>query len=502
MTQVIHLPIHLFRSKGGQMVEAGNGAIIDLVQNPDFSTIVLIKSTPNNEIIISTEVREVLNVQFISAEFKVLFDLQFKQKTYNFYLVFNSLRDMQTFIYEYVRCCFESQNKKGATVKDKDDLDRFVSYLSLDKPDETYPDEISFVPNDYVLHGDTDSGRNALLRPFNNSRNAYVMRKYQNNSMLGLFTIDQDCHLDKSLQNIVDDKNRVILADDMLNSNSDRSLLILDETRPQEIYNMDLSRGLVVSHFDSVDNYGVGNTVKKLMPTTPMNTDPTFLAITDRNTLLFDPRASNSIVDKSSYKTANHFTCGNTTRNGYVALGSSDGIVRLYNGPCKSRATVNFLMNVGGEPVTSIDVSSDEQWVLATCPYYLCVFNVLAPSTGKLGFCNAMGKDKPALTRLALESKDQQILINEFNGVLPQFSPAKFQEKNGRIDSIVAGIGSCLVSWDFRKIENGALPKYSIKFFGTEEIVDNDPLDATYSVMFMTNNSLSVIQRERSKRKK
>jgi hypothetical protein len=86
-----------------------------------------------------------------------------------------------------------------------------------------------------------------------------------------------------------------------------------------------------------------------------------------------------------------------------------------------------------------------------------------------------------------------------FHGDMPQFAPAKFELKGGRVAAIVAAIGTGLVSWDFRKIESGSLPTYNIKLVGRELIVDDQPLQTSSDLVFISDNQVSVIER-RAKR--
>jgi hypothetical protein len=154
---------------------------------------------------------------------------------------------------------------------------------------------------------------------------------------------------------------------------------------------------------------------------------------------------------------------------------------------------MSFQANCGAEPIIGIDISPDEQWVVATCPYYLSVFNVCAQSTGKLGFDVAMGRDRPALVRLAIRPEDMQKIAG--GSEMPSFAPAKFEVKRGKIVAVVAAIGPGLVTWDFRRIREGSLPTYSMKFVGRETIVDDQPLFTSNDLVFISDNQVAVIER-------
>jgi hypothetical protein len=156
---------------------------------------------------------------------------------------------------------------------------------------------------------------------------------------------------------------------------------------------------------------------------------------------------------------------------------------------------------LGADPIIGLDATPDEHWIVATCPYYISVFNVYAPSTRKLGFDAPMGKDKPALSRLAIKGEHQQQVAQYFKGEMPAFAPAKFEMKSGKPVSIVAAIGTGLVVWDFAKIEAGCLPSYAIKLVGREMIVDDQPLPASFDLVFISDNQVSVVERRDVRRR-
>jgi hypothetical protein len=87
--------------------------------------------------------------------------------------------------------------------------------------------------------------------------------------------------------------------------------------------------------------------------------------------MIFDPRVKKPIVNGSDYRQENRFCSGATTESVHLAMGSEDGVVRLYKEPARGRAPVNFSINPGDSAILSLDISPDENWVLATCHGYL-----------------------------------------------------------------------------------------------------------------------------------
>jgi hypothetical protein len=253
-----------------------------------------------------------------------------------------------------------------------------------------------------------------------------------------------------------------------------------------------MQRGAVTASFQGADPVdGAPLRLARLLPRSASDVSShTFVAFNSKDVLLFDPRASAGAVQRRAYKINCEFSCGATTENGKLAMGSANGALRLYAQPCRAHATLSFQINCGADPILGIDVSPDEQWLLATCPYYLSVLNVWARA-----FDAPTGRDLPALTRLAISPEHQQRVARYFAGAMPPFTTAKFEVKRGRVVAIVAAIGTALVAWDFRRIESQNLPTYSIKLVGGEAIVDEQPLAGTNDVAFISENQVCVIER-------
>jgi hypothetical protein len=111
-----------------------------------------------------------------------------------------------------------------------------------------------------------------------------------------------------------------------------------------------------------------------------------------------------------------------------------------------------------------------------------------------------MCKEKRPVCLLTLQPRHQQQLANYFGGILPDFNPAKFDVKGGRIYSIVAGIGSALISWDFMRIERGAEPVYQIAFIDDGTVNDEHPYSLSDDVFYISDNNVASVQRKRGRK--
>ncbi|OHT04035.1 hypothetical protein TRFO_28529 [Tritrichomonas foetus] len=496
-TCIVQAPVSVYQYNNNGERLIGEDCCVRLHNTGNFTfTFDIIEGST---VILSADIVSALNLQFSLADLTLYFDIRFKSKLHNLKLIFHSVDDLRRYINIFVNSLFEHANKNRVSASDIPDIDNYIESLSLDNQNTELNDDDDIFDDDEQAGGNrnTDGGHNFLLRVGPRTDNTMVMRKYNNHCDLGLFTNDRDCQFRMALPTISDESNQALSANDMLTNNNDHGLFVLDNQRPYEVFNLNLDRGMVVNHLDAIDSSNQQQRVDHILHTNYGDSSaPTFVGFNNRNTMLFDTRVDKPIVNRSDYKTDNKFTCGVTTRTGRFAMGSDKGIVRLYKEPCKTRATVNFQVNIGDDPIIGLDVSPDEQWIVATCPYYVSVFTVLARSTGKLAFDAPMKQDKSPVTRLTISQRDQQRIAQVNGGDLLPFTSAKFESKNGKVVAIVASMGNALISWNFRAIENNRKPQYSITFISGEAIIDNQPFDQTSDILYMSPNQVSVAQRQ------
>lgn len=158
-------------------------------------------------------------------------------------------------------------------------------------------------------------------------------------------------------------------------------------------------------------------------------------------------------------------------------IGSLDGAIRLYQQVGKDAKT---LLPGLQDPITSLEVSRDSNWILATTRTYLLIIPTLC-NNGKTGFDHRMGKEKPNPKKLQLLPKDlAKYQISNIN-----FLPARFNNftSAGEESSIVSSTGEYLVTWSFRHIKRGQLNKYKI------QKLQSKPVDSQFQV----NNDEKII---------
>lgn len=128
------------------------------------------------------------------------------------------------------------------------------------------------------------------------------------------------------------------------------------------------------------------------------STESTFVGINDRAIYTLDPRINKKekVAESKVYKTNPQFSHVGTTFAGGLAIGSLSGEIRLYS---KVGQNAKTLLPGLGDPIRSVDMSVDGNWIVATTQTYLLVIPTKCEN-GKTGFEHRMGQEKPMPKKL------------------------------------------------------------------------------------------------------
>jgi len=92
-----------------------------------------------------------------------------------------------------------------------------------------------------------------------------------------------------------------------------------------------------------------------------------------------------------------------TTGDDCIAVGSKDGLIRLYD---QFGIRAKTKLPTSGDAVAGLDVSSDGRWILATCDTYILLVDILIETgkhAGKWGFQRSFpmaSKPEPKVLKL------------------------------------------------------------------------------------------------------
>ena len=235
-----------------------------------------------------------------------------------------------------------------------------------------------------------------------------------------------------------------------------------------------------------------------------MTGEQTFLGLSDNALYRIDPRLSgNKLVDSElkQYASKNAFSNAATTEQGYIAVASEKGDIRMFD---KLGLRAKTALPALGEPIIGLDVSADGRWILATCRTYLMLIDALqkgGKNEGKLGFEKAFAKDsKPQPRRLALTPN--HVAQFQYETKVPiSFTPARF---NTGIDdketSIITATGPFIITWNMEKVLNVGKDTYTIKRYEEEVKADDFKYGSDKNVIVALPNEVNMVAKQSFKR--
>ncbi|KAH7674869.1 putative isomerase YbhE protein [Dioscorea alata] len=196
--------------------------------------------------------------------------------------------------------------------------------------------------------------------------------------------------------------------------------------------------------------------------------ESTFLGLDDNRLCRWDMRDRRGIVQNLAnsmespvlHWTQGHqfsrgtgFECFASTGDGSIAVGSTDGKIRLYSKTSMRMAKTAFPGL--GSPITHVDVTYDGKWILGTTDTYLILVCTLFKDKDgkeKSGFSGRMGNRIAAPRLLKLTPLDSHLAGKDKKFQKGQFS---WVTENGRQERhLVATVGKFSVIWNFQQVKN------------------------------------------------
>ncbi|GFH10605.1 VID27 domain-containing protein [Haematococcus lacustris] len=225
----------------------------------------------------------------------------------------------------------------------------------------------------------------------------------------------------------------------------------------------------------------------------------TFLGLDNNRLCKWDLRDPNGVVNTTpvvqycpggkDYSRGTNFQCMATSGDGFVAVGSKDGKVRLYDG--KKMTQAKTAIPGLGAPITAIDVTHDGKWVLATTDKYLMVVKTTyEDDKGRdaNGFTSRMGGRGAVPRLLRLRPEDT---IRTDGRPLSKGKFTWITEKGMSERWVAASCGNFSVVWNFTKVKNcgaeslsfGGLPTSMDYIINSkdEDVVDSAFLHPKYA---------------------
>jgi hypothetical protein len=344
---------------------------------------------------------------------------------------------------------------------------------------------------------DDDGNINSQLAVGFKSDRSFVVRGNQ----IGVFkhVSDKDLEFSTTITNVRTTAGKSFAPSKVMLHQGDSSMIMQDPNNPHSLYRMDLEYGKIVDDYKIHDDIPV----KLFAPEkkfAQMTGEQTFLGLSSNSLFRIDPRLSgNKLVDAQlkQYVSKNDFSATATTENGYIAVASNKGDIRLFD-----RLGINAKTHLPalGENIIGLDVSADGRWILATCKTYLLLVDALqheGKNEGELGFKKAFPKDsKPKPRRLTLNPMHVAQMQNETKAPL-SFTSAKFNTGlEANETAIITSTGPFMVTWNLRRVVQGRKDPYQIKRYAETVMADNFRFGSDKNVIVALPNQVELVQKQ------
>ncbi|OLL24687.1 Vacuolar import and degradation protein 27 [Neolecta irregularis DAH-3] len=426
-------------------------------------------------------------------------------KAYSWLLRFPDIETEEIFQEGLMRALWEMLNEtkwsknKGEERDYVMDAFRDDDAMDIDQPDEEetsaqsetdeFEDALQSEVSDSETEGVGGEGENSQLAVGYKHNRSFVVR----GNKIGVFkhTNDNRLKFATTINKVADMNGKDFNPAKVLLHQEDSAMILQNPDNPQSLYKMDLETGKVVDEWKVDEDI----TVKDFTPDNKfaqMTSEHTVIGISQNGLFRIDPRLSgNKLVNSEhkSYVSKNDFSTTATTEQGYIAVASNKGDIRLFD---RLGINAKSLLMPLGEPIIGIDVTANGGWVLATCKTYLLIIDATIKEgryEGKLGFERSFAKDsKPRPRRLQL--KPQHVAMMQQTSAL-SFTTAKFNTgPDVKETTIVTSSGPYVISWNFEQVKQGITNKYHIKSYGEEVKAENFKFGSDNNVIVTLSNDV------------
>ncbi|KAK7202391.1 vacuolar import and degradation protein [Myxozyma melibiosi] len=355
--------------------------------------------------------------------------------------------------------------------------------------DEEYDDELG----NQNFKGE---GKNSQLAVGYKHDRTFVVR----GNKLGVFkNTANNLEFSTTIDNLKTPNGKVFSPSKVMLHKEDSTMILQNPNDKHSLFSMDLEYGKIVDEWKIHEDVPITSfTPSKKY--SQMTSEPTFVGISDNSLFRVDPRlAGQKLVDSENqtYATKSAFTSIATTENGYLAIASAKGDIRLYDRlGIRAKTQIPAL----GEPIIGLDTSADGHWILATCKTYLLLIDTTIKDgkyAGQLGFQRSFGKDnKPRPKCLQLSPEHVAQMQAETKQPL-SFTQGHFNTGlNAKETTIVSSSGPYVITWNLRQVLRGDKSSYTIKRYSDRVTADNFKFGSDKNVIVALPDDVGMVSKK------
>ncbi|SCU94135.1 LADA_0G06788g1_1 [Lachancea dasiensis] len=343
-------------------------------------------------------------------------------------------------------------------------------------------------------------GNKSLTVSYKNDR-SYVVRGHK----IGVFKTDDDdneLNFVTAINEIANMKGEAFEPENPMLYTEDQAMIVQDKNDPSRLFKLNLERGKVVEEYSAGGKDVLKYSHSKKFD--QLTNEQTFLGISGKSVFRLDPRISgtNKVVNEENkdYATNYGFSSLGTSEDGYIAIGSAKGDIRLFD---KLGIRAKTLIPALGEPIRHICISADAKWLLATCDSSILLVDLTireGKNAGTVGFLKPFSKEEmPKINVLKIHPKTAAFMKTTTKQPI-KFTKAYFNTGvNQKEQTIVTSTGPFAITWSLKKVLRGDKMSYLIKKYNSLIMEDNFRYGSDRNVILALKDNVKMAKKSKFK---
>ena len=451
-----------------------------LVLEDAESIFVQTKLSNKNSVIVD---ENLFSISFLTYENKIF-------SAYKFELKEKNIKDIRVIKNIMSKCLYESNtrtkyNNLSKQVQELIDYDGVFDIEEKKEEDQNIKNSVLKFKNFSVINSEKKEIKNKLMTQAFKFDKAFLIK--DNNSIDVLNLEEGNNNINKTTSFIPFKNNTNVQISEAKMFSGDNHILFKDKINEDTLWEYDLNKESIVQEWKCGDNGAklIDFTHSKKLGQLSPYCD--IYGINKNKIFSMDGRVNrpNKIVEDKIYGpgASKDFTCIGTPEFEAFATGSKDGNIRLYNDISKNAKT---LIPCYGDPIISIDITKNGDYLLVTCEKYLMLINTRGEHNEN-AFTVSLRRARRKPITLKMSPED---VVNRQLGE-DNYTPAKFDINKSTNETIItSSLGPYIIVWNFEQVKKGIVNSYQLKNVNEYVIGNTTKFNKNKLIVTMPNEVL------------
>ena len=451
-----------------------------LVLEDAESIFVQTKLSNKNSVIVD---ENLFSISFLTYENKIF-------SAYKFELKEKNIKDIRVIKNIMSKCLYESNtrtkyNNLSKQVQELIDYDGVFDIEEKKEEDQNTKNYVLKFKNFSLINCEKKEIKNKLMTQAFKFDKAFLIK--DNNSIDVLNLEEGNNNINKTTSFIPFKNNTNVQISEAKMFSGDNHILFKDKINEDTLWEYDLNKESIVQEWKCGDNGAklIDFTHSKKLGQLSPYCD--IYGINKNKIFSMDGRVNrpNKIVEDKIYGpgASKDFTCIGTPEFEAFATGSKDGNIRLYNDISKNAKT---LIPCYGDPIISIDITKNGDYLLVTCEKYLMLINTRGEHNEN-AFTVSLRRARRKPITLKMSPED---VVNRQLGE-DNYTPAKFDINKSTNETIItSSLGPYIIVWNFEQVKKGIVNSYQLKNVNEYVIGNTTKFNKNKLIVTMPNKVL------------